>query len=184
MRIFLAVEVESRIRVMVEDMIRESGLRRPPWRWIPAENYHLTLKFLGEVQEDRLKGIGDACEDIAFGEGPFEIGFADFGAFPSISNPRVLFYAVKEGAERLSKLAASIDSEMRKLGFAKEKRRFHPHLTLARVKKRLSPSILEKLESMPSLPKEAVQPVRSFNLMRSHLSPSGASYEKIAGFEI
>ncbi len=185
MRIFLAVEVEGHIRVMVSKMINESGIYKPPWRWIPVENYHLTMKFLGEVREDGLDEIIDTCHGIASNGGPsFEIGFADFGAFPSISNPRVLFYEVKEGSQRLSELASSIDSGMGKLRFPKEKRKFHPHLTLARVKKRIPPAILEKLESMPPLPKKAAQPVESFNLMRSHLSPSGARYEKIAEFRI
>jgi 2'-5' RNA ligase len=96
----------------------------------------------------------------------------------------VIFYSVREGAAELEELAGKIDREMSALGFRKEKRPYHPHLTLARIKKRPSAGILEKLQNVPPLEEQNYQDVKSFQLLRSHLSRSGARYEIIADFEL
>jgi 2'-5' RNA ligase len=96
----------------------------------------------------------------------------------------VLFYSVENGREELSALAESIEEELEPLGFKRERKGFKAHLTLARIKKRVPPDLIRKLESIPPLPRSASQRVGSFVLMKSRLYRSGAVYERIARFRL
>lgn len=185
MRLFFAVELEEKVKEFILEGIRGSGVSDPPWRWIPPENFHITMKFLGDIDDSRLSGIEEAAAGSVRGRhSPFKVRLGSFGAFPSISRPRVLFYSVEEGSDDLASLAGSIEEAMASIGFKREKRKFHAHTTLARVKRSLKPAILEKLESIPPLDERAWQEVEGFSLMRSRLSRSGAEYERLAHFKL
>ena len=180
MRLFFGVKISLDLGELVWREIKESPIYNSPWRWIPHRNYHLTLKFLGETDEEILGDLKEAATRVASQMGsPFRIRLEDFGAFPSLSRPRVVFYSIKEGSGKISDLAGRLNREMEPLGFESERRPYHAHLTLARIKRKLAPSVIEKLKRIPSLPEEANQRVDSIILFRSRLSPSGAAYERI-----
>jgi 2'-5' RNA ligase len=182
MRLFFAVPLSDAVKAAVGEAVASIAIERPPWRWIPPDNYHLTLKFLGEVEEHLLRSLQDAAGRIAAQSGPFDMTFGRFGAFPSLSRPRVLFFRVEQGASMLGSLAGRLEDDMVPLGFEKERRPFRAHLTLARIKRRISAEVKETLESVPPLPASTVQTVGRFVLMRSHLSSRGATYEEISDF--
>ncbi|MBD3179051.1 MAG: RNA 2',3'-cyclic phosphodiesterase [Candidatus Latescibacteria bacterium] len=183
MRLFFGIPVSENVRRSVAASISELGLGRGPFRWVPTENFHFTLKFLGETGQEKLPEIKEAALEVSSEvEGEFTATLDQFGAFPSLSRPRVIFYSLSEGGGSMTRLAGEIDRAMSSLGFRREKRAFHPHLTLARIKKPLSQELLDKLSRVPPLAGENSQEVGSFQLIRSHLSRSGARYEKIAEF--
>lgn len=184
MRLFFAVPAIDEVCAVVHEAIERIPLDDPPWRWIPSRNYHITLKFLGEVEEPLLTRLVDAASRAAGAVSPFELSFERFGVFPSISRPRVLFYAAGRGSEELASLAGRVEEELISLGFERERRRFRAHLTLARVRDRPPLEIQRILESVPDLPGTALQRVERFVLMQSTLSRSGARYDELGSFAL
>jgi 2'-5' RNA ligase len=100
--------------------------------WSPVENLHITTKFIGSWPDERLEEIEAALAGVQFGR-PFEIAIAKFGNFPNPHHPHSFFAGVHAGPA-LSELAGNIEDALVPLGIAKEKRAFHPHLTLARIR--------------------------------------------------
>ena len=179
MRLFFAVPTSSGVKEIVRVAIGSFPVPDPPWRWIPPENYHITLKFLGEVSDDMMPSLHEAAARVAAGAAPFRMTFGPFGA-----RPRVLFFAVSVGADRLVVFASRVDQVMETAGFEPERRPFRAHLTLARIKLRLSPGLRTALEAVAPLPPSASQAVDRFVLMRSHLSRAGARYEEIGTYPL
>jgi 2'-5' RNA ligase len=184
MRLFFAVPLDQRLREIVWDSIMESPIGDPPWRWIRPENYHLTLKFLGEVDEEFLPALRSAGEETASAVRKFRVTFGDFGGFPNLRRPRVIFYSINDGFEELRALARGIEDSCETIGFERERKKFRAHLTLARIKKSLSPGLLERLSEMPGLPASAGQGIDSIVLMKSRLERTGAVYEEIGRFPL
>jgi 2'-5' RNA ligase len=184
MRLFFAAPIAESVKRIVSKSIAAFPVADPPWGWILPENYHITLKFLGETDEALLERLLEAGREVAAAAIPFELSFGRFGAFPSISKPRVLLFHAESGMEQLAGIAESLDDELEPLGFERERRRFRAHLTLARVKRPIGPDVLGALEGVPPLPEEARQEVDRIVLVRSVLSRSGAVYEEVGVFEL
>jgi 2'-5' RNA ligase len=184
MRLFFAVPLTDEVSAIVHGAVGRIPLENPPWRWIPPRNYHITLKFLGEVGDALLPRLVDAASCAAGAVSSFDLSFLRFGAFPSISRPRVFFYAAERGSAELASLAGSLEEELLSLGFEPERRRFRAHLTLARVRNRPTLEVQRILESVPDLPGTALQRVDRFVLMQSTLSRSGARYEELGSFPL
>ena len=134
-RTFVAVEINADIRSAAETLIE--GLRKAPAdvKWVEPQNMHLTLKFLGEVHS---KEIPRVCEAVAKGASkvqPFEFELSGAGAFPNAGRPRTLWIGAGSGEEAMVALHGHVEDALAKLGYRKEHRRFHPHLTIGRVRR-------------------------------------------------
>ncbi len=184
MRLFYAVKASNEVIEEVSRAIAAFPLKNPPWRWIPPENLHVTLKFLGEVNDELLDSFIEAGSAVAALSKPFKLAYGPFGAFPSLSRPRVIFFEAVEGAEELYSLASILEAEVLRLGIPREERQFRAHLTLARIKQPIGRAIVDELSNVKSLSSAASQYVDRFCLMRSHLARSGATYEEIRSFEL
>ncbi|GMR04302.1 MAG: RNA 2',3'-cyclic phosphodiesterase [Thermodesulfobacteriota bacterium] len=149
--------------------------------WVNPSNIHLTLKFLGEVDETRIDQIGEALEKAASGIRPFSLSTGKLGGFPNIANPRVLWLGL-EGGEEAVELQKKIDETLAGLGFEKEKRAFHPHLTLARIRNPADGRALGALAIKLRHDINIEFTVDSFILFRSKLTPSGAEYSELRRF--
>ncbi|MFA6355531.1 MAG: RNA 2',3'-cyclic phosphodiesterase [Candidatus Omnitrophota bacterium] len=104
-------------------------------KWVPEDNIHLTLRFLGDTDEETLSRAASVLAGIAAGSGPFPIRLKGLGAFPrGISSPTVIWAGLSEGATESAQLSASIGSSLSELGIPKEGRHFSPHVTLGRVR--------------------------------------------------
>jgi 2'-5' RNA ligase len=180
--LFFAVAASAEVREAVRGAIASFPVRRPPWRWIEPGNFHLTVKFLGEVDERIVPLLHEAAAAVAARTAPFRLRFGRFGAFPSLTRPRVIFFEISEGAERLASLAAEVEEAMEALDFKRERRPFRAHLTLARIKNPLPREVCEALTRVGPLPDSAVQNVERFVLMRSELGREGARYEEIGSY--
>jgi 2'-5' RNA ligase len=184
MRLFFAVPAGKRISGLAWKAIQDSGIRRAPWRWIRPENYHFTVKFLGDVPEESLPALHEAARRSASLARPFRLSMGGIGAFPDLDRPRVIYYGIDSGFGQLRDLAGLIEDECEKIGFARERRRFRAHLTLARVKKPVPREVLDILRGFPHLGTAAFVDVGSFVLMSSTLTSSGAIYQETGCFEL
>jgi 2'-5' RNA ligase len=184
MRLFFALEAGKQISDQVWRIIGGSPLRRAPWKWILPENYHFTLKFLGEVDPGLAGPLREAARAAGSSVKPFTLKMGAIGGFPKLEKPRVIFYGIEEGFGSLRDLAGRIDEECADIGFAREKREFKAHLTLARVKRPVSDDVIDLLREFPPLGESAVLEADHFILMKSTLTPSGAVYEETGRFEL
>lgn len=184
-RLFVALNPGDEIRKKLESVI--TGLRgslRGSISWVRPENIHLTLKFIGEVDAERIPAI-DSCltraarHGIAFG---FEV--EGLGCFPDSARPRVLWAGLRGYSDALPGLAAGIESELTSVGIPRERRRFSPHLTLARIRRVDDGPALQRVLDAYEEQFFGECWVRSFQLMESRLGRGGASYTELAGYTV
>lgn len=184
MRLFIAVNLSTEARDAIQAAIDEFPVKNPPWRWVTPDNWHLTLKFLGEIHAAQLESLNAALCDVARRYHGFEMALGAFGGFPNLHNPRVLFYKVERGASELEKLANDVDAAVEKaVGLARENRRFHAHATVARVKDALPSSVTSRLAAVPALT-DGVTRVDNFELVESRLQRTGAVYSPVKEFAL
>jgi len=150
-------------------------------RWTRPEGFHLTLKFLGHVPDDRIDRVIEALKPLCdFQRFPVEV--KGFGFFPNARRPRVLWVGVK-APPALQGLAERLEASMERVGFAREQRSFTPHLTLARFKSpRPQPGLEQLLKQRGEDASLGRFEVSEFVLFESKLSPLGAEYKKVATF--
>jgi 2'-5' RNA ligase len=133
-RSFVAIELGDALRRDLASLRVRLGLERAPWKWVEEVNLHLTVKFLGDVEESIVRDALARLRTACFSEEPFDMTLGGIGTFPPGRAPRVLFVGVTENAEIVKRLAARIDKELVALGIEPETKEFHPHVTLARAK--------------------------------------------------
>jgi 2'-5' RNA ligase len=178
-RSFIAIEVPGELKRWIVDIQAQFRAERgASVNWARAEGIHLTLKFLGDVEQELLPKIEQALVEIADRIPPIELKTTTTGGFPNLRRPKVLWLGLEAGDE-LYRLQEDIDAALFKLGFPKEDRRFHPHLTVGRVR------FVEKDCRMPEKFGEIKAPLHVWNagrifLMSSLLKPTGAEYAVIA----
>jgi 2'-5' RNA ligase len=180
MRTFVAIELPEEIRGMLAVQQAQFRGAAADARWTRPEGIHLTLKFLGEVQENQVARVKKALWEIGSFE-PFKVHIKGFGFFPEAARPHV-FWAGIDTSPQLSQLAARVEASLAPLGFAPERRAFSPHLTLVRFK---IPRRQPKLQELIAGQRDAVLSefeVSEFFLWESKLTPQGAQYQKIARF--
>jgi 2'-5' RNA ligase len=185
-RAFVAVHLDDATRAALAAASVE--LRRHagdlPVSWVAPDNFHITLKFLGGVDEARVAGLIEALRGAVDGHRAFVLEIAGLGAFPSVTRPRVLWAGAKKGLEPLSTLAARVEQAMASQGFPSEERAFSPHVTLGRVREtRRAPSLAEALVTAATRPLGRVE-IEAVALMRSDLSPRGARYTALASLPL
>jgi RNA 2',3'-cyclic 3'-phosphodiesterase len=185
MRIFVALDIPADIRArMLEYMERARGLA-PEARWARPEGLHVTLKFIGEVSDAKVREIKSALAGVK--AAPFELKFENVGFFPSPRSPRVFWIGV-EGAQALPQLAAAIDDATHAHGIAKEDRAYSPHLTLARLGS--GPGTHHQLRPLASLlqaeaaPQFGTMAAQEFFLYQSQPQRGGSKYTKLERFSL
>lgn len=184
MRLFIAVNLSPEARAAIQSAIDEFPLQDPPWRWVTPDNWHLTLKFLGETEPARLDALFSELDSVRARHDAFTMTLGAFGGFPNLRKPRVLFYDIERGAAELERLASDVDAAVEKAtGLERERRRFLAHATVARVRDALVPDVIARFARVPALT-EAVTRVGSFELMESRLARTGATYSVVKEFAL
>jgi 2'-5' RNA ligase len=175
-RTFVAVKASRRVQNRIEGLIaslRQSGVKTT---WVRPENLHLTLKFLGDVDEQRIPRVCQAVDRALADVDSFPLHFSGVGAFPSARRPRTVWIGVTEGNDDVCKLAAALETQLRAEGFPKEKRDFAPHLTIGRVRGHPVTELARRIEQHADF--DAGQsPVTEVVVYSSTLAPTGATYE-------
>jgi 2'-5' RNA ligase len=175
-RLFVAIYFSDAVRDAIDVALAHFPVADPPWRWSKPETWHITLKFIGDTPPGDVDAVVAALEESASRHDGFDLALGRFGAFPHLKNPRVLFYDVSVGLEPCALLAHDVDAALeRATGLARESRKFHPHVTVARIKQRPPREVTDALTSVPAL---SPPPFRaaSVDLMESRLGPGGARY--------
>ena len=117
-----------------ESLARRAGERRVRVRWLAPATYHVTMKFLGWCRTETIDAVADALHRATLGQAPLRFQTARLGAFPRPDKATVVWAGVEDAGGRLAALAARVEEEMTALGFAREARRFHPHVTIGRLR--------------------------------------------------
>jgi 2'-5' RNA ligase len=181
MRLFIALNLpkEERLRIAgAAEPLREAGL---PVRWVDSAMYHLTLKFLGEVRQEAVSEIQAVVDRVAGSTRPFDLDLSGFGAFPTIRRPRIIWLGV-DPSPALRCLKQDLEWALSDLGFERETRAFHPHITLGRAESDQGAGAFRGLDDLSAgLDYEGSVPADRVDLMRSQLSRQGASYAVVHG---
>lgn len=184
MRIFIAVTLDAATRAQVAALT--DALRSQPAvaaarvRWVPAANLHLTLRFLGELNEHRAVTVAEALTS-RWALSPFQASLGAASLFPPRGAPRVVWLDVREGADGLHALHREVERRLAGIGFPPERRPFRPHLTIGRVKR-----IARRAERAfaGTVGATTVPPMQwtvdRVALMESRLSSEGAAYHEVA----
>ncbi len=181
MRAFIAIELPEEVRDILSKIQDELKQTRADVKWVAAENIHLTLKFLGEIEQELVKKIQAILEEIAQNNSPFSLHLSNLGAFPKLQYPRVVWFGAIDDQPVLN-IAKDLESQMLKIGFPAESRPFSSHITLGRVRSGLNRKVLvEKIEFLnknlsPPLPEFKVF---GLTLFKSTLTPHGPLYEAV-----
>ena len=184
LRLFVAIEppdlVRRRLGAMQERLRAAAGRNAGDVKWVPVENVHLTLQFLGGVPEERVEPVKAAVAAAASGADPFHLELRGAGGFPSARRARVLWAGVGGDTGPLAALVSALGQRLAPLGFPPEERPFSAHLTLGRSRDpRGAPGLavaLAQAADGPGAPWRAAEIV----LFESHLSPRGPRYEPLA----
>ncbi|MDQ4095262.1 MAG: RNA 2',3'-cyclic phosphodiesterase [Actinomycetota bacterium] len=180
LRLFVAASVPA---PLLAELARATvGLRErwPSARWTPPENQHVTLKFLGWVDEGLTPALHEVVATTAAEHDPAKVSLAGLGVFPGPTAARVLWAGLDDPKGLLRSLANDLDERLEPLGFESEQRPFRAHVTLARFKERVRADGLPGLD----LGENAVFGVQAIELFRSHLSPRGPRYEVVRSFPL
>jgi 2'-5' RNA ligase len=173
-RTFIALPASDELRtalVQVQRRLREADA---DVRWEGPDKLHVTLKFLGDVPEDRIVPLGEAVAAAVQNIRPFTLVYRGAGCFPESGPPRIV-WAGTEPNEDLQALFRVVEEACSALGFPRETRRFHPHITLGRVKG--TRNLARLTEATNSVKFEPISTLcRELLLMKSVLRPEGSAY--------
>jgi RNA 2',3'-cyclic 3'-phosphodiesterase len=185
MRCFAAILLDDAVRAAVAEEVERLRPLSRAVAWVPAENLHLTLHFLGEQSPDRAEEASAALSEAAASAVPFTLSLHGLGAFPGLDRARILWTGVADGALEARALQARVEDALERRGFVREARPWHPHVTLGRVFderrwRRDSGTGFRSAVAAAATRSFGGFAVTSLALMQSELGRSGARYRVVA----
>lgn len=180
MRTFIAIQLPDEIKDFLATLQSQLKKTGADVKWVAQGNIHLTLKFLGEIDDKDLTSLNACLETIASRHSPFQASLKTVGAFPTLHAPRVIWASLDNGDQEVKKIAFDLEEQLEKLRFPKEDRPFSSHITLGRMRsginrEKLVKSLSELSECFDQRRYEFT--VSSITLFQSTLSPQGPHYE-------
>jgi 2'-5' RNA ligase len=183
-RLFIALAIPEAVKAKMEEAQAELRRTLPEHgvRWTRREQLHLTLKFLGDVDAARVEALGEAIRAACRGFGTLHLRAERVGFFPDLRYPRVVWAGVQDQAERLPRLQQAVDAATRDFTTEQKEERFTGHVTLARIKaiRRPEAAALAKAAAARTEMVFGQWTAGHVELMRSVLSPQGASHSSLA----
>ena len=184
-RSFLAFDLPPEIRKImarVSEELRKSSL---DVRWVKVENIHLTVVFMGNINEKDITPIGDLVQEVCLSSDPFDVSLKELGSFPNPRNPRVLWIGLDGDLERMALFRDALQKRLKPFGIKEEKRRFKPHLTLGRFRKykRGDPQLNNVISRYQDLT-DSVFSLNELSMFRSDLKPGGAEYTQLKAWPL
>jgi len=183
MRLFIAINFPQELKEKIGKTIEKIVSDFPQVSWTKKENTHLTLKFFGYVNENQLEKIKEGISKSIEGVKPFSLTFTNLGFF---DREQLIIWVGLSDCPELMKMVNNLEKEMKKLGFAKEKRIYSPHVTLGRGKK-LSRETSQKIRNIISQETKNISlqfKVSEITLMESKLTSSGPKYFSLSQFAL
>ena len=183
MRTFIAIELPREIKDILAGIQEELRQARADVKWVNPENIHLTLKFLGEIEQDLVKQINALLENIAQENSCFRLYLSGLGAFPKLRYPRVIWISAASDQPVID-IANDLERRLVKIGLPAESRRFSTHITLGRVRSgKNQKALVQAIESLNKNLSSSPQPefkVLQLTLFKSTLTPQGPIYEALS----
>ncbi len=179
MRVFVAVELpESVLRDLaaLRERFRVCGARAS---WVETENMHLTLRFLGEIGEEALAGLGLGLRRACAGRAGLTLALKGTGAFPNPRRPGVVWAGLETRSGDLVVLRGAVEGAARAAGLGPDDKAFHPHITLGRIRDRRRPGTLAEVLDVTRTFSGDAFGVSHVSLFRSTLTPRGPVYERL-----
>lgn len=184
-RAFIAIDLPPAFLEAIGSLQGELKDSTKGIRWVRSGNIHLTLKFLGDVGEEMIDELGEVLASACKGLAPIELSMGEPGGFPNMERPRVIWLGLEGELEKLEALKEEIEKVCRPAGFPREKRSFHPHLTLGRVKDpRKASANLADLLGRAKTASAGTVTVNAVHLYKSDLTRDGAIYTKLKSFPL
>jgi 2'-5' RNA ligase len=190
-RTFLAVPLPEAEKDRLAAVQRDLAAWKSLIKVVSPGLLHITVRFLGNIEESRLQGVKSAAAEGAGRSGPFTLHLAGLGAFPSLTSPRVLWAGLAPGAglDALRRLHATLETALATVGFPREERRFAPHITLARTRDDLATDQRRRLGAelqhvRERHPLDDSFPVGELIVMRSDLRRAGPVYTPLDVFPL
>jgi 2'-5' RNA ligase len=177
LRCFIAIELSESVKSALAELQNNFRKCQADIRWVKPDNIHLTLKFLGDI--DDVVGIEKVISEACNKYKPFDIEVAGAGVFPNIRSPRVLWVGIDDN-EVLAGLQSAIEDGLAMLGFKKDKRKYQPHLTLGRFRSLRGDGTIVDIIGSYNNYKLGFMNASKVSLIKSELSLLGAVYSKIA----
>jgi 2'-5' RNA ligase len=180
-RVFCAIDLSVGVRASLMRQIKRlrESVPHAQASWSREENIHLTLKFLGEIQTSRLSDLSNAAARAVAHSPPFQITLEETGVFPGHGTPRVLWIGIKDESGKLAEFHSRLEEAYAREGFTREERPFHPHLTIARLRKPQGARALAAAHKEMSFEPAALA-VAELLVIRSELSAAGSRYTVIS----
>lgn len=178
MRLFIGIKLDDKTRQGLSSALKVFNKCSSPLKWVKLENIHLTLKFLGEVSEEKVKPLCQSMVHIGNDLASFTLKIRGFGTFGRKNDIRILWTGITHNSQ-LENLHAVLDNQLAQLGYQKEERPFSPHLTVGRNKKKTVfnfRKILDIIEENRSISIADLK-VKSFQVFQSTLTPEGPIYK-------
>jgi len=179
-RAFAAIEVPDNLRQTLWEGTAQTRAIYPQGKWVSPGNLHLTVKFLGDIDQDQVPSIGACLDDVCRRHHPFTIVLGGVGTFPGGIRARVIWAGITSGGEETEHLAGDADQSLARLGFKPEDRPFRAHLTVARAGQvGVSDEVINALDRLRTMEwgRFAVERVV---LMQSILRPQGPLYRALS----
>jgi 2'-5' RNA ligase len=185
-RAFIATDISEDIRAAISEA--QARLKRAhvgvKISWTKTDNVHITLQFLGYIEEPAVEKIRSVLEYVSQNHRPFELNVRGAGAFPNEHRPRVVWVGCEDTDGNLKVLARAVQSAMQPLGFEPEHREFSAHLTLGRVKlPRPDAALTRALDSIKNDVFGTMR-VEAIHLFESQLHPQGSIYSKLSSHKL
>lgn len=178
MRLFIAIDTPVSIKAQMAEIQAELKKSQADVKWDNSDKFHITLKFLGDTNDALLPAITEILGTVGSKFPSFQIEYDDIGCFPNWKQPRVIWIGANEQSGTLLKIKRFLDTELEKLGFEIEDRKFHPHITLGRVKSQHNMKNLTVIMESLKFTSEITM-CREILLMQSILKPSGSEYSTL-----
>jgi RNA 2',3'-cyclic 3'-phosphodiesterase len=181
-RVFIAIDIPGNVRAAIEET--QARLKRAPVgakiSWTKIDNLHLTLQFLGYIEETLVDKIKAGLQSVTGEHQPFDLPVYGAGAFPSENRARVIWVGCDDAGGQLKALAGSVQATMQPLGFEPERREFSAHLTLGRIKiPRPDVALTTALDSLKNRNFGTLR-VEAIHLFEGQLRPEGSIYGKLS----
>jgi len=181
-RAFIAIDLDPKIRQAIgqaQDCLKKLDCNI---KWVKPENAHLTLKFLGDVKLKMIETVSEILTNIFRNTPSIPTELTELGAFPDMDHPRILWVGFKDDRHQLAQLTAVIETKLGKIGLKKDRKTYHPHITIGRTRAPKNLKLLTGAMSNYKLPGGSAQTIKSAVLYKSALTPQGPIYETLKNF--
>lgn len=182
MRTFISIAIPEKVRIMAKETKERLAASNSDVKWVDPKNYHLTIKFLGDVGDETINQIKDKAHNVSETCPPFELNTTGMGFFPNRIRPRVIWLGIGGELEKAAFLCDRVDNYLYELGFEPE-RQHRFHLTLGRLRSETGVENMLKIAASINF-KPVMFKVNEFHLMESVLMPTGPIYKNIDSFTL